>query len=535
MSQALARAFNQWNQMLIDQQQWDVAREERNQDFSIKSVLMEEEAKDRAMQRENLKLSMQAQRQQNELQQQQVNQLRDFQRPQEISLTQFANDAMQSAEGREKIANLFGEHGEDVTISQADGMLMSGGNRVPIAPSEIAGKLSVLDLINRAYVNMPDKVLKEQMKAEDQVAQAQKDVSFWKKQPESRFYPRAAQAKQQLNAANKRLDQVNQALEPRAQAAFYGREAGDFEAAAGYFRKFGKAAADQIEFFENQGEKFRKNEQIWLAKLSDGKQTKPKTFYRIHNDVDDPENYGRVHSQVTVYPSTDVDKLIPNDGTMVLSETPRFPTIDDGTGEGGGGKKKLPPAMSYDQLDGNIHARYQMAINSMEDVTSPAVFEKRETHKKISKAIALAQPRDAQDRFEAADHYGEVLVDGMENMYHQTIDPIRDFQKEDKRGERLFLMKLNDEHVNAKAGKPHNKFYAGYVEDIQAAVKAGQQVGPSTQGFVDWYTNEWKKMYLDQLDDVVGQDNHVITEANIYVPDKFTRDMRKLMQGMEID
>jgi hypothetical protein len=537
MSQALARAFNQWNQMLIDQQQWNVAREERNQDFALKSMMMEEDAKDRAMQRENLKLGMQAQKQQIELNQQAVNNLREYQRPQEISLSNYVNDAILTSEGREKVSNLFKEHGEDVTLSQADGMLMSGGRIVPIAPSEIASKLSMLDLINRAYQDIPSKLIKAQGNAELELDQATKDYNFWKKQPESRFGPRAANAKTGMMTAQKKLDRVNKALEPKAQASFYGREAGDYESQAAYFRRFGKAAADQVEWLELQGEKLRKNEQIWLAKALGEKESKPKTYYRIHNDVSDPESYGRVHSQVTVYPSTDVDKLIPDDGTMVLSESPRFPQIDDGTGGEGGGKKKLPTPMNYDQLDGNIHTRYQIAINAMgKDATSGAVFEKRETHKKISKAIALASPQDAPDRFERADYFGEIIVDQMETVYHQTMDKIREFSKQKRKtGEKVFLNHVDNAYKSAKKNgfanlPPQKKVYAKFAE----AVEKGQ-ASPNLQGFEDWYNYTWKQMYLGMVDDTTNTENHGITESHIYIPDKFTRDMRKLMMGMEIN
>jgi hypothetical protein len=426
MSGALERSFDQWNKMLIDQQQWDVQRERSNQNFELQKMMLEEEAKDKALQRENLRLGMQAKEQQIALQQQQVDNLKAFQTPVEMSLYPIiGNDFAQSKDGREKMSMLFAEHGENVTISPADGVLMDGDRRIPIAPQEIANKLSMMDFINRGHRNMPDKILASKDQAMQKYNEASKQHNFYKKQPETRFQARTAQHKAEMNSAKAQVEKANRALEDSSLASFYGREAGDFEAGSAYFRRFGKVASDQVQWLENQAEKFRTLQNNHLASALKRKPDKPTTMYVVDNDPFSG-TYKRVKRQYQVYPTTNQDELINNDGSEILVTTPTWMS-DKQRGIGDDTKKgKTPTPMSQDQVRDNIRQKYQIALQSMtgvNEVTSAAVFEKRSTQEYIADRIGLMlEGEGASNPWGNAQVTADAIMTKMELLHGSTLD-----------------------------------------------------------------------------------------------------------------
>lgn len=532
MSEALARAFDQWNKMLIDQQQWDVQRERSNQDFALKSMMLEEEARNNQMRREQMALSMQAQKQTIALQQQKVDDLKRFQTPMETSLYPIiGDDFAQTREGRDRMALLFAEHGEGVTVSPADGVLIDkNGKRIPIAPSEIASKIGMMDYINRSYRNMPDKIIAAQTQAQAQYDALQKKYNQLSTGPEaSRFFPELAKIKKDMASAKGRVNRASKALESSSLSSFYGREAGDFESGAAFFRQYGDAAADQVKWLETQAEKFRTQEQAYLADSLKEKKSKPKIMYRVNNDLSSDE-YGKTIDTVTVYPNTDVSKLVPEDGTVILDDQPRFLTAKD-RGEGGDSKAKQPTPLSWDNVNDNIHNRYQIAINKLggPDVTSGAVFDKRETHKKVAKGLALVIPPGTPDRFELAEFEAEKLVDNMEGVYQATMDAAEENKTDEKFMQYAVRLgqKYNKDGADSLVGT--DKIIAKYA---LAAKEGKAQVG--IEGFREWWNHQWKLMYRDQYK-ALTQGESELDYHLIYTPDKFTRDMKKLMEDIELN
>jgi hypothetical protein len=496
--------------MLIDQQQWDMQREARNQETMLQSAMLEERAKDAALQRENIKLGMEAQRYQNALMQQKAQQLQEFQTPKETSLYGvIGDDFAQTEQGRSDMLKLFAEHGEDLQFSQADGTIRDANNKIiPISGQEFAGKLSMMDYINRAHRNMPEKVLERKLQLQEELSLANAEIKSYGKNTSGRFNNQLQNAMRRKSDAEAGLKRAAIALSAEGLSSFYGREAEDFENAAAYFGQFGMAATDQTQWLQAQGNKFRDLQNKYMQSMvkSASKTDNAKIYYFV-----DP------NTKKTVGQAIGTTNNIPT--------PPKGSIVTTSPGYGKGGEEQVRQSMTLANAESSIHRGYKVASDGIAgDVTAADLADKINTHTVILNLFHKSGDPTSPDRVAESKLYSTLIVDQQEAMY----DGFHSFYLDPYEDDASFHTALKGWAAEEKDGKPVHKAARTFMAGV-----ANNKIKLKPEGikatFKDWYLKKWKAAFARRVKEYTGE---TLPPASIYEPNEFTRQMKNLSKTL---
>jgi len=340
MSQAMANAFNQWNQMIIDQQQWNANREMRNQEFQIKSVLMEEQAKDMQENRKMMKAQLTARRYNNTLLKAQVDDYNEYIKPRPVNIYAMAGrNWAETQAGRDDMLQVFKDFGA-TEISEADGLVKVKKGELLLPGREQELILPMVQFVDRAHTNTPAKLMEKY----DSIAEKITDRLMSLRKNQKSPYTQAANGrlKEEVLTLKNDLDKVQRAMTPEALSAFYGKEATAFDQGALYFMGFGAQKASK--YLSDKANEMRTMQAAMMKQQ--GIKTKLSHHPVYRNEPGAPD-HGRLLRTVTMRDDYDRVEDVIDVTREVIDEEPPDSLYRK---EGASAKTQYKPAQMYDDI-----------------------------------------------------------------------------------------------------------------------------------------------------------------------------------------
>lgn len=495
MSEALARGFEQWNRMLIDQQQWDVKRELSNQQAQTNHMLAVEQGKDMAMGREKMQVSLQGQRMQNQLTEMKLKDEQEYRRPKQQSLYPLlGRDFVDNPEQLEAVKDTFRHINPNIKISKADGAIYSGDQPLLMSGQQMEQALPMLDLIRTGWNDTP-------VEARIELAQNTKTLNEMQSNyAKLKDTPHSASTRHELWKQMDSLKDDMKVLAPLATddgaLKYYNDQAGRYRTSAGLaYANYGKKAGD---FLSKRADSFEKKSDA-LLKVVYGKKA-GKTYAPTRMQIYDANPASPRYRQTIGEPFFH-NPLAP---VPALGEGQSYqlpPVLKNGKGDGLGGLKQ----MTADQMNDNL-------LNSFKSA-NPTGFVgnimKDEMTGKYKTAVAIAKVK-GESKKEDGSHEGyftgQVFAQGavntMEKAYWQPIEQV-------------------DKWTVPEAVEKAKKMIAGnkpFAEWIRAS---GEPLNESNvkEALKNWSIISWKINVIR---------SYGITEQDIYTPNEFTRKMQNL-------
>jgi hypothetical protein len=504
MSEALARGFEQWNRMLIDQQQWDARREVTNAQAETQHMLAREQAKDMAVNREKMQLSIQGQRIQNQLAQEELNNIEAYKTPVQQSVYPIiGRDFVNNPEQLDAVKKTFGHLHPDIKINPADGSVYGGGQPLLISGQQMSQMLPMLDLIRTGWQDTPVEARLSLAEKTEQLSTLQAE---YKKLGNTE---RGNIEKVPIFAKMAKLRDEIKVLTPLASddgaLKSYSDSTNRYRTAASYaYANYGKQAGD---FLSKRGDEFFAKEQT-LRKARYNKKTKSPAMKWLQRYNADPKS-DRYGQTVGVPFPHDPSGPAPDPGALISYSAP--PAIKAGQNNDG-----LGPPMTEDQMVKNFRNYYKSAHPSgfIGDVTLKEMEGKIGTAQAIGKNYGETKKKDGTYRgYGDGLDFGKMAVSSMEKKYWEPLERIEELGKlKTKDGQRADLAEgyrlLSEDKAFARfvadSGEKLNE------DNIQEALKA-------------WAISIWMTTAVKPI----SEGGYGLDERQIYTPNATTRRIQK--------
>lgn len=496
MSEALARGFEQWNRMLIDQQQWDVKRELGNQQAETNHMLAVEQGKDMAMNREKMQVSIQGQRMQNMLTEMQLKDEQEYRTPREQSLYPLmGRDFVNNPEQLEAVKDTFRHLDPNVKVSKADGMVYSGDKPLLMSGQQMSQALPMLDLIRTGWNDTP-------VDARIELAQNTKD--YEELQAKHNKLKDVTHASARRNELWKQMDDLKDNMKVLAPLAtddgalkYYQDQAGRYRTQAALaYSKYGKKAGD---FLSKRADNFEKKNNALMSVVY-GKKSASKQYAPTRMQIYDANPASPRYRQTIGEPFFH-NPLAP---VPVLGEGQSYqlpPVLKGKGGDGLGGKG----SMTADQMNDNLLNAFKSA--------NPTGFQgnimKDEMSGKYDTAVAIGKIKGEslkEDGTHEGYFTGQVFAKGavnkIEKRYWGPREQVDKWTIPEAIDKAKKLIAGNKPFANwvRASGEPLNE------ENVKEALKA-------------WAEISWKI-------DIIR--TYGINEHDIYQPNEFTRKMQNI-------
>lgn len=512
MSQAMTNAFNQWNKMLIDQNQWDAQRNAANADFAIRSVLMEEQAKDAMLKRKQLKLSMDAQRMQNELTAAKVRDMREYETPMEFSMYNIAGmDWINNPNARDDMRRVFSHTGEDVKFRKSDGAVVVDGKPLELAPRELEKMVPMIDYVRRRHTDRPALWMqaRENIQAQlDEIKTARGQMSG-----EPRYQGTKAALFKQQRALQSELDRLNNKLSQSGLTTYYDKKASDFENAAAWMSA--NHMDDAAKYLTDSANFFRQAQ----ANIMNRK----KQMLPVYNIDPTSPKFGMPTGRHVAWDGySPLPPLAPGKEsyTNVPSEFLRFRL------EGGNGASDLKGTLSHNNAINAIDDYYTQFIEGIND---PAIENKKNFHADMYNQLITMQDEEGNYVYDRnnPDRFAKALADSREYMrafderYTQETGFVRGLNAKQ-------AMSVLQNGIKTKDGKywlwspDESKAFGSWAKDMKGETPNANNI---LELMEEWRRYKWKLW--------VRRETGIPMES-IYNPSEFKRSYEELMSNISL-
>lgn len=298
----LAAAFEEINRQMIGMHQFNAQQRQAEVKWSMDSLLMEEQMKDAAIKREQVQLSMDAQRMANQIQQYKVEEAKAYYEPQNFSLFDtMGRDWMGDQEATTAVKQLFspfsatGTNG--VMIGQADGQVYIDERPLQMSMRDFETLVPHLDFIRRGADPDPQRWMKEAETLNLEIADLKKQKTGLGKRPIQEQRMGMNRLSTEIARKQSRLSELKKRMEPENLSAWFADEAGEFERMALLMssRNMSKAAS----YYQRQADKMWQGYMTGLKAAGKGAKWAPERK-AIYDWRKDSETYGQIINHVNV-------------------------------------------------------------------------------------------------------------------------------------------------------------------------------------------------------------------------------------------
>jgi hypothetical protein len=233
----LTAAFNEMNDLILGQQRFNAEQKINDRNWAIQSVMLDEQLKDMDMKRENMQLSMDGQRIQNELSSLALKDRMEYETPRDFSVFPImGRNFFKSQEAVDAVKTLFAHKSESgaagITIDKTDGSIYADGERQPFSGRELEPLVPHLDFIRRGYDDSASNWMIERDRLGAELAGFEKEKKGISKRPipEQRIATNKLMNAMQGHKA--RIKELDTMLTPKNLQSHYAKEAAAFNTMA---------------------------------------------------------------------------------------------------------------------------------------------------------------------------------------------------------------------------------------------------------------------------------------------------------------
>jgi len=496
MSEALARGFEQWNRMLIDQQQWDVKRELGNQQAQTNHMLAVEQGKDMAVGREKMQLSIQGQRMQNQMAEMQLKDEQEYRRPKQQSLYPLlGREFVNNPEQLEAVKDTFRHINPNVKISKADGTVYAGDQPLLLSGHQMTQALPMLDLIRTGWNDTPAEARLELAQSTKTLGEMQSNYSKLKNVPHSASTRH--ELWKQMDALKDDMKTVAPLATDDGALKYYSDQAARYRSSAALaYANYGQKAGD---FLSKRSDRFEEKSSA-LLKAIYGKKS-GNTYAPVKMQLYDANPASPRYRQTIGTPFFQ-NPLAPVPPAPEGQSYQLPPVLKNGKGTGlGDGKGE----MTFDNFNDNVRNHFKTALPTGlgGDITKPEIVGKMETAVAIGKNIAEAKKEDGTYvGYATGQTEAYAAINRMEKAYWGPLEQADKW--------------TTDEAVaKAKQMIKGNKPFAEWIRASGETLNEGNV----KEALKNWAIISWKLNAIR---------TYGITEDQIYVPNEFTRKMKNI-------